>query len=227
MRRFFDHDRIQTRQHFERLYSANPDPWGFQTSAYEQAKYRRTVEALGDRRFASVLEVGCSIGILTRMLAPRCDAIPGGGHRRGAAGGGAGAVRRSAMGAVRADAGAGGVAGRAVRPDRVVRGAVFSLGGRHRAVCPPGRWNAAAGRGVVLVNWLGQTDDPSSGDARPERLFRRRRRLRVVAQERHEGYRLEVLDHRVNGLDERAASTDISSSPGAGAASAAKAQQVR
>ena len=60
---------------FEDLYRADPDPWGFATSPYEQAKYARTLDALGpaDRRFARALEAGCSIGVFTHLLAPRCD----------------------------------------------------------------------------------------------------------------------------------------------------------
>lgn len=59
--------------YFDRLYSANPDPWDFETSAYEQAKYQATLEALPRARYANALEVGCSIGVLTELLAPRCD----------------------------------------------------------------------------------------------------------------------------------------------------------
>ena len=62
-------------EHFRRLYAANADPWQFRTSAYEQAKYRKTIEALADRHFSAAFEVGCSIGVMTRLLAPRCDAI--------------------------------------------------------------------------------------------------------------------------------------------------------
>ena len=60
---------------FEDLYRTDPDPWGFATSPYEQAKYARTLDALGpaDRRFARAFEAGCSIGVFTRLLAPRCD----------------------------------------------------------------------------------------------------------------------------------------------------------
>ena len=54
---------------------ASADPWAFRTSAYEQEKYRRTIAALGERRFRSGFEPGCSIGVLTRMLARRCDAL--------------------------------------------------------------------------------------------------------------------------------------------------------
>ena len=60
---------------FERLYAADGDPWDFATSEYEAGKYRRTLEILGDRRFARALEVGCSIGVFTAQLAARCDKL--------------------------------------------------------------------------------------------------------------------------------------------------------
>ena len=61
--------------YFEALYAAEQDPWGFATSPYERAKYDRTLAALGGRRFARGLEVGCSIGVLTARLAERCDRL--------------------------------------------------------------------------------------------------------------------------------------------------------
>ena len=63
------------REHFEARYAADPDPWDFETSAYEHDKYERTLAALGDRRFAHAFEAGCSIGVFTAMLADRCDAL--------------------------------------------------------------------------------------------------------------------------------------------------------
>jgi SAM-dependent methyltransferase len=60
---------------FERLYRADADPWRYATDPYEQDKYRRTLAALGERRFVRALEVGCSIGVFTAMLAPRCDVL--------------------------------------------------------------------------------------------------------------------------------------------------------
>jgi SAM-dependent methyltransferase len=63
------------REHFEARYAADPDPWDFETSAYEHDKYERTVAALGDRRFTHAFEAGCSIGVFTAMLAERCDAL--------------------------------------------------------------------------------------------------------------------------------------------------------
>jgi len=63
------------RDYFEGLYAADADPWGFETSAYEHEKYERTVEALEGRRFGQGLDCGCSIGVLTSMLAPHCEAL--------------------------------------------------------------------------------------------------------------------------------------------------------
>jgi predicted TPR repeat methyltransferase len=60
---------------FERMYRAEADPWSFETSPYEAAKYDRTLAALGGRRFRRGLELGCSIGVLTASLAARCDEL--------------------------------------------------------------------------------------------------------------------------------------------------------
>ena len=61
--------------YFERLYYRNRDPWNFSNSTYEQEKYRATIAALGKRRFQSGCEIGCSIGVLTKMLAARCHTL--------------------------------------------------------------------------------------------------------------------------------------------------------
>lgn len=63
------------RRYFEELYATSPDPWDFATSGYEAAKYTRTVAALEGRRYGRVLELGCSIGVLTALLAPWCDEL--------------------------------------------------------------------------------------------------------------------------------------------------------
>ncbi|MFC0240665.1 class I SAM-dependent DNA methyltransferase [Rhodopseudomonas telluris] len=61
--------------YFEQKYRADIDPWRFRSSDYEREKYQSTLAALGHPRFASALEVGCSIGVLTAKLAPRCDKL--------------------------------------------------------------------------------------------------------------------------------------------------------
>lgn len=57
--------------YFEALYAVDPDPWRFESSPYERRKYAHTLGAVGPRR-GRVLEVGCSIGVFTELLAPRC-----------------------------------------------------------------------------------------------------------------------------------------------------------
>ena len=62
-------------EYFDALYTADPDPWNFAASPYERGKYTLTLNAMPKPRYRSALEVGCSIGVLTRLLASRCDAV--------------------------------------------------------------------------------------------------------------------------------------------------------
>ena len=61
--------------YFEAIYAADPDPWRFERSEYEAAKYAATLAALPRPRYRSAFEIGCSIGVLTERLAARCDAL--------------------------------------------------------------------------------------------------------------------------------------------------------
>ncbi|MGI4747797.1 MAG: class I SAM-dependent DNA methyltransferase [Janthinobacterium lividum] len=70
-------DRSWSGDVFDRLYADNPDPWDFETSEYERAKYAETLAALDGRRFGLVLELGCSIGIMTAALATRSERVVG------------------------------------------------------------------------------------------------------------------------------------------------------
>ena len=63
------------RHYFEDVYDADADPWNFETSEYEQAKYAATIAALPEPSYIRALEIGCSIGVLTALLAPRCGEI--------------------------------------------------------------------------------------------------------------------------------------------------------
>jgi SAM-dependent methyltransferase len=62
-------------EYFTGLYLAKTDPWDLATKWHDQRKYAITVASLPRRRYRRCYEPGCSIGLLTRMLAPRCDAI--------------------------------------------------------------------------------------------------------------------------------------------------------
>ncbi len=59
-------------EHFEAEYQADPDPWRYRSSAYEQAKYAATLAACGPGPFENALELGGSIGVFSMRLAPRC-----------------------------------------------------------------------------------------------------------------------------------------------------------
>lgn len=61
------------RTYFDDVYRANADPWGFETSPYERDKYAATMAALPKERYTNVFEIGCSIGVLSELLAQRCD----------------------------------------------------------------------------------------------------------------------------------------------------------
>jgi SAM-dependent methyltransferase len=62
-----------SRQFFEDKYRANPDPWNFSSSAYELNRYAEIMRLLGERTFNRAFEPGCSIGVLTELLASRCQ----------------------------------------------------------------------------------------------------------------------------------------------------------
>jgi trans-aconitate methyltransferase len=62
-------------EYFDALYAADPDPWKFAASPYERSKYALTLNAMPKPHYRAALEVGCSIGILTKLLASRCDTV--------------------------------------------------------------------------------------------------------------------------------------------------------
>jgi SAM-dependent methyltransferase len=60
---------------FERLYEASRDPWDYVGSEYEREKYADTLAAMPAGKLSRVLEVGCSIGVFTELLARRCEEL--------------------------------------------------------------------------------------------------------------------------------------------------------
>jgi hypothetical protein len=63
------------RSYFEGMYGDEADPWDFEHSPYEQRKYAVTVASLPRLRYRSAFEPGCSVGVLTELLATRCDRL--------------------------------------------------------------------------------------------------------------------------------------------------------
>jgi trans-aconitate methyltransferase len=62
-------------EYFDGMYRAARDPWGFESRWYEQRKYDISIALLPERRYRSGFEPGCSVGVLTAMLAQRCDRL--------------------------------------------------------------------------------------------------------------------------------------------------------
>jgi SAM-dependent methyltransferase len=62
-------------EHFDNLYAASADPYGFTTRWYERRKYAVSLALLPREHYRDAFEPGCSIGVLTRMLAPRCGRL--------------------------------------------------------------------------------------------------------------------------------------------------------
>ncbi|KQT77944.1 SAM-dependent methyltransferase [Methylobacterium sp. Leaf466] len=183
--------------YFTNLYATNPDPWNFETSAYETAKYDATLAGLSRPTYDAAVEIGCSIGVLTRRLAPRCRDL------------------------LSLDVAAPAIAAAAARcaDQPHVRFAQMVVPGQW----PEGRFDlvmlsevlyffsdddmaalmahlriALVPEGeVVLVNFLGETHYPNTGDGAAEAVIALGHDwLDLVRQERTERYRLDVLRRR-------------------------------
>lgn len=61
--------------YFDQVYQANRDPWGFESSPYERGKYAATLAALPRAHYPEAFEIGCSLGVLTAQLAQRCGKL--------------------------------------------------------------------------------------------------------------------------------------------------------
>jgi trans-aconitate methyltransferase len=61
--------------YFDSLYAAHDDPWGLSSRWYERRKYDLTMASLPRAHYRNAFEPGCSIGVLTARLAPRCDSL--------------------------------------------------------------------------------------------------------------------------------------------------------
>ncbi len=62
-------------EHFERIYARDADPWKTESSDYERGKFERTLAAIPGGRVRRALDVGCSTGVLSSMLAGRCEEL--------------------------------------------------------------------------------------------------------------------------------------------------------
>ncbi len=183
--------------YFDAVYGSNPDPWNFATSAYEREKYALTLAALPRRRYGSALEVGCSIGILTRDLALRCDDLlaidaahaPLSEARR----------RCADLPAVRFE--------QMFVPRQwpcglfdliLLSEVLYYLSAEDVTRLASRVASSLADEGnVALVHWTGETDYPLTGDEAADLFIKRiEQTARVERRSRHPAFRLEVLVKR-------------------------------
>jgi SAM-dependent methyltransferase len=61
--------------YFSDRYAASADPWGLAERWYESRKYALSLALLPRERYRAAFEPGCSIGVLSARLAPRCDSL--------------------------------------------------------------------------------------------------------------------------------------------------------
>lgn len=186
--------------YFAAMYRSDIDPWKFATSAYERDKYAATLASLPRERYASALELGCSIGVLTHALACRCDRLLALDPAPDAL---AAARERNRnhphvhflRGAVPAD-----------YPRETFDLVVLSEVAYYLARPDLKRLTAQVGASLrpggtaVLVHWLGETDYPLTGDEAAT-LFRAEAAsfAAPVTQTRTADYRLDVLVRRGHG----------------------------
>ncbi len=64
-----------TPDYFDEVYKNSDDPWNFETSEYEAAKYAATLNVLPRATYRNAFEIGCSIGVLTEQLAANCKSL--------------------------------------------------------------------------------------------------------------------------------------------------------
>jgi SAM-dependent methyltransferase len=64
---------------FDRLYQTLPDPWfaGMTQYRYQPLKYQVVLSLLPDRVYHRALDIGCGVGIFSRLLAQRADQVVG------------------------------------------------------------------------------------------------------------------------------------------------------
>jgi predicted TPR repeat methyltransferase len=183
---------------FERLYAERDDPWNFESSPYERAKYAQTLAALDRRKFARALELGCSIGVMTTALASCCDRLL------------AVDIAETALSRARSRCAAHAHVGFAQcqLPEEfpelsaascdliLVSELLYFLSPADNVRLADSVCRVLATDGIiVLVNWTGATDTPCTGDE-AARIFIAaclRNGLSITLEARHDGYRLDRL----------------------------------
>lgn len=61
--------------YFAKLYADNSDPWDYENRWYEQRKRVICLSMLPHPHFTNAIELGCSNGVFSQVLAQRCDQL--------------------------------------------------------------------------------------------------------------------------------------------------------
>ena len=61
--------------YFDTLYRGNTDPWQYQTRWYEKRKRDMCLAVLPQSQYKNGIELGCGNGVLSELLARRCQAL--------------------------------------------------------------------------------------------------------------------------------------------------------
>jgi LmbE family N-acetylglucosaminyl deacetylase/SAM-dependent methyltransferase len=182
--------------HFNSMFTASADPWHYDSEPYERDRFRRTIAALGDRRYGSAIELGCANGALTELLAPLCDRLCAADASEVALYAArsrlAGVANVSAVHLVMPDDLPAGPFDLIVASDMLyylgLQGVIALMAGVERAAGPDCR--------LLLASYLGDTATRLTGEMAAEAAIAMLPTWRVIRAQRTERLRLEVLERR-------------------------------
>ena len=177
---------------FDRIHTRGPDPWDVDTSPYEREKYDRTLATIPTPHPARTLEIGCSIGAQTARLAERTDRLL--------------SLDISAEAIARASQRCGHLAHVTLRRARIPQdwpSGLFDLIVMSEMLYFLDRADVAATArlatgslarqgAILLVNWTGHTDSPTTGDEAAELFVGTAKFLRHSGS-RQTDYRIDLL----------------------------------
>ena len=182
--------------HFDTMFTASSDPWGYDTEPYERNRFFRTIHALSGRRYRAALELGCANGALSEQLAPLCDKLLATDASETAL-----AVARDRIGSA-----ANIELRRCSMPDQMPAGdfdlivasdMLYYLGLEGVASLMDKLDRAATSDGrILLASFLGQTDTRLTGEMASETAIAHLTGWTVRHAERTDRLRIDVLERR-------------------------------